>query len=136
MNQISCLIFVNCFPLLNVRNLNNYFNFHVCLSICPFVCPSIHVFKNQLQFLQFYHKMSLIKGARYLLREKNMHSGSPSDSWCPRDEAKLSCFHQYTLQCVVPNQMYALAHLGCTRKAGIFQFNILIYQNGHIEKTF
>ena len=46
--------------------LNNYFNFHVHLSMCP---------KNQLQFLQQYHKMSQTKVAWYVLKVKNMHSG-------------------------------------------------------------
>ena len=65
-----------------------------------------------------------------------MHFGSPSDSWDPcgkgklshgqyiirRGKAKLhileltSMFH--SLPCVGPKQLCALAHLGCTSKAG------------------
>ena len=60
-------------------HLNNYFNFHVCLSIwfCSSVRPSIRVSENQLNFLQSFDKMSLIKVAWYVLRVKNVHSGSP-----------------------------------------------------------
>ena len=34
---------------------------------------------TSVQFLQSYHKMSLIKVAWHVLRVKNMHPGSPSD---------------------------------------------------------
>ena len=80
--------------------------------------------------------MSLIKVLWYALRVKNMHFGSPSDSWdgCGKakpsyvqyiirqGEAKLrileltSVFHH--LPSVGPKQLCALAHLGCTREAG------------------
>ena len=80
--------------------------------------------------------MSLIKVPWYVLRVKNMHFGSPSDSWDPRGkekpnnvyyiirqgEAKLrilelsSVFHH--LPSAGPKQLCALAHLGCIRKAG------------------
>ena len=60
--------------------LNNYFNFHFCLSIHSFV----RVSENQLQFLQSLHKMSLLKVAWHVLRVKSVHSGSPSDLlWGP-----------------------------------------------------
>ena len=80
--------------------------------------------------------MSLVKVPWYVLRVKNMHFGSPSDSWYPcgrarpsyihyiirRGEAKLrilelsSVFHH--LPSAGPKQLCALAHLGCIRKAG------------------
>ena len=43
------------------------------------------------QFLQLYHKMSLIKVAWYVIRVKNMHFGSTSDPWDPCIKAKQSC---------------------------------------------
>ena len=60
--------------------LNNYFRLHVCLSfrksIRPYVRTShFHFF----DFLQLFHKMSLIKNAWHVLRVKDMHLGSPSD---------------------------------------------------------
>ena len=61
------------------RYLNNYFDFHVCLSIRPFVRPSVRVSRDYIHFLQLCHKMSLIKVVWYVLRVKNMHPGSPSD---------------------------------------------------------
>ena len=80
--------------------------------------------------------MSLIKVSCYVLRVKNMHFGSPSDSWDPCGKAKpsyvqyiirqgeaelcilelTSVFHQFPS--VGPKQMCALAHLGCTCEAG------------------
>ena len=79
--------------------------------------------------------MSLIKVPWYVLGVKNMHFGSPSDSWDPygkakpshllcisrRGEAELrileltSVFHH--LPSVSSKQLCAFAHLGCTREA-------------------
>ena len=75
-------------------NLNNYFDFHVSLSIRPSVHPFVCVSENQLNFLQFYHIMSLKKVAWYVLRVKNMHFGSPSHpSWTAAAEAKPRCIY-------------------------------------------
>ena len=80
--------------------------------------------------------MSIIKVPWYVLRVKNMHFGSPLDSWDPCGKAKpsyvqyiigqgeaelrilelTSVFHH--LPSVGPKQLRALAHLGCTREAG------------------
>ena len=80
----------------NTSYLNNYFNFHVCLSIHLFV---------RLKFLHLYHKMSLIKVACYVLRVKNMNSGSPSDFLGPWGQVRTSyltsVFHH--LPSVVPS---------------------------------
>ena len=79
--------------------------------------------------------MSLIKVLWYVLRVKNMHFESPSDSWdqCGKakpnyvqyiirqGEAKLclleltSVFHHFPR--IGPKQLCVLAHLGCTREA-------------------
>ena len=93
-------------PLQTVLILNNYFNLHVCLSICrlrlaicrllsggcrlPSTVYRLSVTLSNFQFLQSYHKMSLIKVACYVLREKNMHSGPSFDAWDPWGEVKLS----------------------------------------------
>ena len=56
-------------------NLYKYFNLYACPSIRrqrP-VCP---VVPSHFQFLQSYHKMSLTKVARCVLRVRNMHSWS------------------------------------------------------------
>ena len=67
----------------NTTNLNNYFDFHVRLSIrvcvclfvrsfvCSFVCP------KKTHFLRSYHKMSLIKFACCVSSMKNMHPQTP-----------------------------------------------------------
>ena len=80
--------------------------------------------------------MSLIKSSWYAYRVKNMHFGSPSDSWdqcrktklsyaqhiIKRGEAELrilelpSVFHHFAG--VGPKQLCVLAHLGRTRKLG------------------
>ena len=49
-------------------------------SVCPY---SVDVYWHLInflsfQFLQSNHKMSLIKVAWYVLKEKSMHSGPPS----------------------------------------------------------
>ena len=76
---------------LHVLHLNNYFNFHVRLSFRPSVLRPSEIF---FQFLQAYHKMSIIKVAWYVLRVKNMHPGSPSDpSGTAAAEAKPRCVY-------------------------------------------
>ena len=76
-------------------HLNNYFDFHVCLSFRLLLRVSVRVSENYLQFLQTYDKMSLIKVVWYVLRVKNMHPGSPSGpsalQWdrCCRGEAEV-----------------------------------------------
>ena len=71
-----------------------------------------------------------------MLRVKNMHFGSPSDSWDPWGKAKLS-YIQYIIRqgeaelrilelmsvfhllpSVGPKQLCALVHLGCTPEVG------------------
>ena len=82
--------------------------------------------------------MSLIKVSWYVLRVKNVHFGSPSDTWNPcgnkaelrtlhyqfvrQGEAELrvlkitSVFHH--LSSFHPKQLYVLEHLGCTHEVG------------------
>ena len=60
-------------------HLDNYFRLHVCLSFRLLVrsCVTLYDF----QFLPLYHKMWLTKFTWYVLKVKNMHSGSSSDPW-------------------------------------------------------
>ena len=75
------------------KNLNNYFDFHVCLSF-RLLRASVRLSENYLQFLQKYNKMSLIKVAWYVSCVKNMHFGSPSDpSQTAAAEAKPRCVY-------------------------------------------
>ena len=76
---------------LNHLNLNNYFNFHVFLSIQSSIRPC--VCQNQLYFLHLHNKMLQIKVAWYVLRVKNIHSGSSLDPWVPLGKMKLSYLH-------------------------------------------
>ena len=39
--ELWFVTFVGAHTVLGFRNLNNYFDFHVCLSIRPCVCPSV-----------------------------------------------------------------------------------------------
>ena len=56
------------------------------------VRPSVRHTFIFFDFLQSFHKMSLIKVAWHVLREKNMHPGSPSDpSGTAAAEAKPRC---------------------------------------------
>ena len=95
--------------------------------------------------LSFSQKMSLVKVAWYMLRVKNMHPGSPSDSWGLQGkvkpsyvhyiirwgEAKLrmlkltSVFHHFPS--VGSKQLCVLADLGFTRTAGSSQYIISLY---------
>ena len=109
-----------------LRIYGNYFRLHICLSFHLY----IHLYERTshiyfFQFLQLYHKMTLMKDAWHVLRVKNMQSGSPSDIVhynIRRGEAKLhilkltSVFHH--LPRVGPKQLCDLAHLGCTHKVG------------------
>ena len=63
------------------KNLINYFNFHFNLSalLCPL--PFFHPSKNQLQFLQVYHQISLIIVIWRVMRVKNMYFESPCWPW-------------------------------------------------------
>ena len=100
------------------------------------VCLSVSALATLLD-LKSHHKMSLIKLLWYVLSVKNMHFGSPLDSWdLPCGKAKrsyakyiirqgaaklhilelTSVFHH--LPCVSPQKLCALAHLGCIRKTG------------------
>ena len=79
-------------------HLNNYFDFHVCLSIRSSVRPSVRPFvrvsENLLHFLQSHDKMSLIKVAWCVFRVKNMHPGSTSHpSWTAAAAAKQRCVY-------------------------------------------
>ena len=80
--------------------LNNYFRLHVCLSfrtsVRPYLRMSVRSYVRHtfifFDFLQLFHKMSLIKVAWHVLRVKNMHLGSPSDpSGTAAAEAKPRC---------------------------------------------
>ena len=82
--------------------------------------------------------MWLIKVTWYVLRVKNMHSGSPLDPWGWWCQAKLSNAHENIRQGkaklssskltsvfqylpnVGPMQLCVLVHLGCTRKASSY----------------
>ena len=78
--------------------------------------------------------MLLIKVLWYALKVKNMHFGSTSDSWDPQGKAKPSYVRQgeaelgileltsvfHHLPIANPKQLCALAHLGCTCKAGTY----------------
>ena len=67
------------FKLILPTNLNSFFNFHICLSFCPFLSPSICP-KNRI--LQVSHKLTLIKVA---LRVKICILGYPyTQSWQPK----------------------------------------------------
>lgn len=106
------------------------------MSVCPSVLTShFHFF----QFLQQFHKMSLMKDAWHVLGVKNMQSGSPSDPLGPSGKVKLSSEHYninqgeanlrilkltsmfYHLPRVGSKQLCALAHLGYTREVGTSQ---------------
>ena len=79
------------YPICNFFHLNNYFDFHVCLSVRPSVRPCVS--ENQLHFLQSYDKMSLIKVAWCVFRVKNMHPGSTSHpSWTAPAEVRILDF--------------------------------------------
>ena len=52
---------------------------HLSIYLPSAVCHT------NIQFQQSYHKMSLIKVAWYVLRVKDIYSGSPSDPLGPRD---------------------------------------------------
>ena len=76
--------------------LNDYFRLHVCLSFRTSVRPSVRPYVRHtfifFDFLQLFHKMSLIKVAWHVLRMKNMHPGSSSDpSGTAATEAKPRC---------------------------------------------
>ena len=74
-------------------HLNNYFDFHVCLSF-RLLRASVCLSKNYLQFLQKYNKMLLIKVVWYVLRVKNMYPRSPSGpSGTAVAEAKPRCVY-------------------------------------------
>ena len=104
------------------------------------VYPSVFVWVT-LENFKSHHKMSLTKVLWYVLNMKNMHFGSPSDSWHQCGKAKLS-YAQYIIRqgkaelhileltlvfhhlpSVSPKQLCALAHLGFTREAGTSWFN-------------
>ena len=89
LTQILILLGLFYLQKLHLINLNNYFNIQVCPSV------SIHLIRlSSFQFLQLYHKLSLIKVAWCVLRVKNMHLGSPSDpSWTAAAEAKPRYVH-------------------------------------------
>ena len=78
-------------------------NFEDCIQVAPILwmpmwahCPlysrlSVHKSTFHFQFLQLYHKISIIKVAWYNLIVKNMHSWShPKSPWA---EKKLSYVH-------------------------------------------
>ena len=118
-----------------------YITISTFTSVCPFgvgVRRRRHVPLLSFQFLQAYDKVSLIKVGWYVLRVKNIHSWSPPDPLGPRDKEKVKYIHFnirreeaklcilklatvfHHLSSVSPKQLYALAHLGCTREVGTF----------------
>ena len=79
--KITAIKSISFFLQCQSSYLHNYFNLQVCQSIWwhhPLI-PSVSHFQFQL----FYHKMSGMKIAWYVLRVKNMHCRSPSDLWGP-----------------------------------------------------
>ena len=95
------------------------------LSVHLIICVCL---QKLLKFLQWYHKMSLIKVAESVSRVKHMHPGSPSDHWDPWSkviskyvQSKLnSVFHHFPN--VGHKQLCALAQLGCTLLPRIYYF--------------
>ena len=101
------------------------------MSVCPFV-RALH-FRIRVSSQNVTNNSSLV-----CVKCKNMHFGSPSDSWDPCSKAKPS-YVQYIFRqgkaelCILeltsvfhhlpssvsPKQLCALAHLGCIRVAGI-----------------
>ena len=104
---------------------------YIIISTFIAVCPYPIVSCPTLRFPQSNHKISQSKVAWYVLRVKNMHSGSPSDLQGQWGKAKLSNLHYiirrgkaklhvlkltsvfYHPPSVGPKQLCALAHLGC-----------------------
>ena len=78
---------------LKMPNLNNNFGLQVCLSFHAWVCTQV-----KLSDFKSHHKMLLIKVPQYVLRVKNMHFGSPSDSRNPYSKAKLSFVYYIIMQ--------------------------------------
>ena len=56
-------------------NLNNYFNFYVCLS---FLCPCIRACFRKLALIPAVESQN-VTNKSWLVRVKNMHPKSPSD---------------------------------------------------------
>ena len=101
------------------------------MSVLPYVSSSV---RHTLGF-QVISQKALLKVRWYVLRVKNMHFWSPSDSCdqCGKaepsyvqyiirpGEAKLRILERtivfHHLSTVGPKQLCALNHLGCTRKA-------------------
>ena len=78
-----------------VVHLNNYFDFHVCLSIRVCVCLFVRSFVRSFvcpkknHFLKSNHKISLIKVTWCVSSVKNMYPGSSSDpSWPTAEQGK------------------------------------------------
>jgi len=83
--------------------LNNYFDFHVCLSIWFRPIVRFHLSENLRQLLKSHHKMSIIKVAWWVSWVKNMHPGSPSSlrpKWdhCLQGEAEVCLLDFKTTQ--------------------------------------
>ena len=108
-------------------NLNNYFNFHVCLSFRPSLCPCMCVRKLtpvsavRSQNVTNRSLLMSVKSEKYAF----WVTLRPQSDCCRQGEAKVrilnfkttwSEFHH--LPRVGPKQLCALAHLGCTRAAG------------------
>ena len=99
------------------------------MSVFPF---SVSSFSSYFQFLQSYHKISLIKVAWYVLGVKNMNSYSPLDPLIfydvrrnrakPLNYQKRRSQTMYTKTHFSPKQLCASANLGCTHEAGTFQY--------------
>ena len=109
-------------------NLNNYFDFHVCLSFRPpsaAVCACVRklalIPSVVLQNVTNKSCLVCVKSEKY----ESLVTLRPQWDCCRRGEAEVrilnfkttwSEFHH--LPRVGPKQLCALAHLGCTRTAG------------------
>ena len=94
---------------------------------------------SNFEFLQSYHKMSLTKVSWNVLRVRNMHFGSPSDSLGSRGKVKPNYVYYMITQklcisnlmsvflhlpsSVSPKQLCALTHLESTQKVGTSYWN-------------
>ena len=65
-----------------------------------------------------------------MLKVKNIHFGSSSDSWDPCGKAKPS-YVQYN---VGPKQLCALAHLECTREAGTMIWIKMVFNSNFAQE--
>ena len=92
--------------LSHVRNLNNYFDFHVCLSIRPFVRSSVRVCVRKLAKFPAVVWQNVTNKSCLVCVQSVQYA-----SW-------LNLTPQLDCCCQGKAEVCALAHLGCTRAAG------------------